>query len=509
MKNRFSLILVLMFSHMLLARDYYFCSRTGLDSNDGSIESPMQSLNRANRIVLEPGDRMFFKNGSVYDGHFKPKGEGTQKTPVYIGTYGDKNAPRPQFNGRGKYEEAVLIYNTRYLHLDGIEITNTGPNPEPKRRGLNIQIQNYGTAQNIKVTNLFIHNVNGSIIKRKGGGSAIIWQNGGKQIKSRFDGLLIENCLLKDCMRNGINSRGYTNRRDWYPSLNVVVRGNTLIGIPGDGIVPIGCDGAIIEHNVMKDCPRLLVKGDAAAGIWPWSSDNTIIQYNEVSDHKACWDGQGFDSDWNCNNTIIQYNYSHDNEGGFMLICCNGKASPSSAINNGTIVRYNISINDGLRAVGHAAGFSPTFHISGPVKNTRIYNNLIYVPKKPNSRIDRTIIKMDNWGGPYPEATFFANNIIFVAEKADFDWGKSKANNFINNVYFGEFDNMPDDVRAIHANPKFVGKVKDPDGKWNPEALRPATESPCIDSGIAITHNGGKDCSGKALGVKVNIGPFE
>jgi len=503
-----TLIIITMLANTLLARDYHFCSRSGRDANDGSKAHPMQSLAKANSIVLMPGDTMLFRHGSVYSGRFKPQGEGTRAAPVYIGTYGDKKAARPRFNGRGRFDEAVLIYNTRYLHLQGIEITNTGPEPQPKRRGLKIQIENYGTAQDITITNLFIHDVNGSLIKRKGGGSAIIWQNSGEDIKSRFDGLLIENCLLKDCTRNGINSRGYTNRADWYPSLNVVVRGNTLVGIPGDGIVPIGCDGAIIEYNVMKDCPRMLKKGDAAAGIWPWSSDNTIIQHNEVSDHKACWDGQGFDSDWNCNGTIIQYNYSHDNEGGFLLVCCNGGARESIAINNDTIVRYNISINDGLREVGHAAGFSPIFHISGPVKNTRIYNNLIYVPKKPSDKIDRTIIEMDNWGGPYPEGTSFINNIVVVAEKADFDWGMSKANNFINNAYIGEFDNMPDDKQAIRTHPKFIASPIGPDGKWKPEAFRLAPGSPCIDSGTIIPNNGGRDYANKLLGNQVNIGPF-
>lgn len=509
MKNIYTLMIVVLLANSLLARDYHFCSRSGKDANDGSVAHPMQSLTKANSVVLIPGDRMLFRRGSVYNGRFKPQGEGTAGIPVYIGTYGDKQTARPRFNGQGKFEEAVLIYNTRYLHLDGIELTNTGPEPQPRRRGLKIQIDNYGTAQNIKITDLFIHDVNGSLIKRKGGGSAIIWQNSGKEVKSRFDGLLIENCLLKDCTRNGINSRGYTNRADWYPSQNVVVRGNTLIGIPGDGIVPIGCEGAMIERNVMKDCPRLLKKGDAAAGIWPWSSDHTVIQYNEVSDHKACWDGQGFDSDWNCNGTIIQYNYSHDNEGGFLLLCCNGGASQSSAINNDTVVRYNISINDGLREVGHAAGFSPIFHISGPVKNTRIYNNLVYVPKKPSDKIDRTIIEMDNWGGPYPDTTFFANNIIVVAEKADFNWGKSKANHFANNVYAGEFDHLPDDEQAIRAPLQFVADPKGPNGKWNPEAFRLAPGSPGIDSGKIIPNNGGKDYSGKSLGNKVNVGPFE
>ena len=45
-----------------------------------------------------------------------------------------------------------------------------------------------------------------------------------------------------------------------------------------------------------------------------------MIQFNEVSDHKAPWDAQGFDSDWNCRRTLIQYNYSHDNEGFELLL---------------------------------------------------------------------------------------------------------------------------------------------------------------------------------------------
>ncbi len=66
-----------------------------------------------------------------------------------------------------------------------------------------------------------------------------------------------------------------------------------------------GCDGALVEHNTMRDCARLGKEAGAAAGIWPWSCDNTVIQFNEVSDHKAPWDAQGFDSDWNCRGTVI------------------------------------------------------------------------------------------------------------------------------------------------------------------------------------------------------------
>ena len=78
------------------------------------------------------------------------------------------------------------------------------------------------------------------------------------------------------------------------------------------------------------------------------------------------------DSDWNSRNTIIQYNYSHDNDGGLLLICNDGSQSPKdSAGNVGTIVRHNISQNDHHRGI----------KLSGPVKNTLVHNNTIYVGK--------------------------------------------------------------------------------------------------------------------------------
>jgi hypothetical protein len=57
------------------------------------------------------------------------------------------------------------------------------------------------------------------------------------------------------------------------------------------------------------------------AGIWPWSTDNTLLQLNEAARTHTTLDGQGFDADYNSRNTLFQYNYSHDHEGGFMLIC--------------------------------------------------------------------------------------------------------------------------------------------------------------------------------------------
>ncbi len=283
--------------------------------------------------------------------------------------------------------------------------------------------------------------------------------------------------------------------------IEVVIRNNLIEEVPGDGIVPIACDGALVEHNTMRNCTRLLPEGDAAAGIWPWACDNTVIQFNEVSDHKAPWDAQGFDSDWDCRNTIIQYNYSHDNEGGFLLVCNNGGAPANIGVNDSTIVRYNVSYNDGIRPRPTARNgyFSPTFHISGPVKGTKIYNNVIYVPEKPRPDVDRTMIKMDNWGGPWPEDTWFANNIFYVVGDTRYDWGESRNHVFEHNLYRGNHVDGPEDAHAITADPLFVNPTAAASGFETLKGFMLRGGSPAVRAGLPISNNGGRDLFGNPL----------
>ena len=484
---------------------YHVDSLTGDDSRSGlTPTAAWQSLAKVNSVTFQPGDQILFKAGTRYQGQLAPRGSGNmvddRPNPIVIGRYGE--GARPRIDGEGKVDSTLYLFNVEYWEVSGLEITNTGPQRKPGRRGVHVHIKDFGTAHHIQLKDLFIHDVNGSIYKKKGGGGAILWQNEGKETKSRFDGLLIEDCHLKRCTRNGINARGYSKRDNWYPNLNVVVRRCLLEEIPGDGIVPIACDGALVEHNVMRDCPRLLETGDAAAGIWPWSCDNTVIQFNEVSDHKAPWDAQGFDSDWNCRNTLIQYNYSHDNEGGFLLVCNKGGVTtPANIGNQGTVVRYNISVNDGLRqATTHKGVFSPTFHISGPCKNTKIYNNVIYINRKPDNNIDRTIVEMDNWGGPWPEDTVFANNIFYVEDAASFQFGKDKRTVFRNNVYYGKIDHRPDDSAPCVQNPMFRQRPNAaPEGFEALKAFMLQKDSPCIGAGLPIPDNGGRDFFGNPV----------
>lgn len=399
----------------IYAKTYYVDSKSGDDSFSGtSVHKPWKTLWKVNQKTFKPGDKILFAAGSSFDGVLKFKGSGKKGKPISVDRYG--KGKKPLIQGKGWSEATILLSNVEYWEVRNLEITNKGAKRKGKRRGVIVRAEDFGDCHHIVLEGLEIHDVNGLLEKKKGGGSAILWENKGKNKQTRFVDLQILNNYMHHCERNAINSRGNIQRTNWHPSVGVVIRGNLIENIPGDGIVPIGCDGALIEYNVIRKGVDIMEKGDAAAGIWPWSSDNTLVQFNEVSDHRAKWDGQAYDSDFNCIGTTFQYNYSFDNWGGFMLICNNGNThgQPMNIGTKNTKIQYNLSVNDGIRSykAHNNRFFSPVFHITGPVRNTEITKNIIILPNKPHREIENTLIEFNDWGDTYPYQTIFKNNIV-------------------------------------------------------------------------------------------------
>jgi hypothetical protein len=462
---------------------YYVDSVLGNDTNNGqSITGAWKTLDKINSGEFASGDKILLKAGSSWGGVLMPGGKGTAETPIVVDSYGD--GPKPRIDAAGAYLTTVYLYNSEGFEIRNLDIANTAKKRTPRLTGVLVKVRDYGTARHIVLSGLDIHDVLGSVVKKEGGGAGINFSSGGNVVKSRFDGLLVENCRLTRTDRNGITFGGYWSRQSWFPHLNVVIRGNLLEDIGGDGIVPASCDGALVERNTIRG--GRMRATDAAAGIWPWSSDNTVIQFNEVSGMKGTVDGQGFDSDWNCQNTLIQYNYSHNNDGGFLLICNDGTSKmPYNIGNIGTVVRYNISQNDGTR----------TFHITGPVRDTQIYNNTIFV----GPQLDINILKPGRWGGDWPENTRFSNNIFYSLGKSRFDLGSMRNTVFENNAFFGTIENRPADAKAVLADPVLDKVGSAGQGLDAIQGYRLQRTSPAIASGIVIEKNGGRDYAGRKL----------
>jgi hypothetical protein len=429
------------------ATNYYFDAEKGRDDNPGiHPDKPFKSLQKIRQLRLNPGDSILLKAGVVFSGQLYVSCKGDSANPIVIGKYGGPG--RPHIKADAVVSDAVHIFNSEHVVIRDLEISNRGPRPIDGLNGLLVELRNYGTARHIVVDSLFIHDVWGIPERdKKGGGNAILLRNFTHDtidvVSSRFVGLTVQNCVIRNCQRNGITMWGNWVRSRWNPNLGVVIRNNLLEGVPGDGIVPVACEGPRVEYNIMRDCPATLPPTEACDGIWPWSCNNALIQYNVVSGHQSQVDGYGFDSDWNCINTTFQYNLSYNNTGGFLLVCNSGGWPPDwSAGNRGTVVRYNVSINDGLRDYIPAGSkeqdfFSPVIHITGPTKNSRIEKNLFYVLKKPSPVIDKTIVSLTDWGG-YPDSTFFFNNYLFFEEpNRGVEAGNSTHNFIDNNVYGG------------------------------------------------------------------------
>lgn len=461
----------------LSAATYHVDSESGHDEANGLSEAQAwKTLARVNTQVFQGGDRILLKAGARYTGQLKPQGSGHltngQPVPIVLGKYGD--GPRPRIDGEGRVLDTLLLRNVEFWEVQDLEITNLGTNREPWRTGVHLVADGCGKLRHLRLRNLFVHDVNGHLSKNREGCGIWFESRGGKQ--SHFDDLLIENCHLLRTDRNGICQRTTSGTR----SLHVVIRGNLLEDIGGDGIKPWGSNGALVERNVVRGGRTRC--DDYAAGIWPFDCDDTVIQFNEVSGMKGIKDGQAFDSDYRCRRSLFQYNYSHDNEGGFLLIC-----TPGNSYNEDTVVRYNISQNDGLNT-------ARVIHFGGGAKNTRIYNNTFYIGPKQNL----PLLLFTEWSGGQASNTWFANNIFYVDGRVTYQWGKSRNNVFENNVFFGHHLEIPSGANQTTNQPPLARPSGGRDGFASLAAYQ-LTAVPDTMRGRIVPDNGGRDFFGNPL----------
>jgi Right handed beta helix region len=471
---------------------YYVDSQFGDDTNSGTADDhAWKSLERVNAKVFEAGDEIRFKAGTHYTGQLRPQGSGKIEDgkiiPIVIGMYGDKEptpdpsregngpGPKPRIDGEGKSLDTLLLRNVEFWEVQDLEITNLGTNRQPWRTGVRVVTDGFGKMRHIQLRNLFVHDVNGDLRKEREG-CGIFFESRGRD-QSHFDDLLIEGCHVLRADRNGICQRNGSRAR----SLNVVIRSNLLEDIGGDCIKVWGSNGALVEHNTVRG-GRTRCE-DYAAGIWPFDSDDTVIQFNEVSGMKGTKDGQGFDADYRCRRTVIQYNYSHDNDGGFILIC-----TPGNSYNEDTIIRYNISQNDGINK-------ARVFHFGGGAKNTLVHNNTIYV----GTNQSLPLLLFGDWSGGNANGTKFFNNIFYVDGQVSYEWGKSTNTLFEHNIFYGRHSEIPPDARAITNRPPFIKPGSGGEGFDSLAGYRPAAGGGEFQRGILVAGNGGRDFFGNPL----------
>lgn len=392
---------------------YYFSSRHGDDQNDGlTPQTPWRTLHSHSGLALPAGSQLLLERDSVFENDYLHLTEvwGTAEAPICIGAYGEgANLPVIHANGQGLWYQdygkpldnplhvyrgwvssTILLYDCGYIQLSDLAVTNRAVDSTVAyndlhaldRTGVAVVAQNRGTLHHIYLNRLDVRDVEGNVYNKhmNNGGiyfTAFLPKNDDTGI-ARYDDVRVENCCVTNTSRWGI-ALAYSAYWDQfitkeisnetagrYGATNVVIRGNRVKDPGGDAITTMYCLRPLVEYNVSDGAARQINKTDysqsdfgrVAAGVWPWKCKDALFQYNEVFHTRyhngENQDGQAFDADWG-DGTIYQYNYSHDNEGGCLMVC------GEEAVN--TIFRYNVSCNDSRAALMPAS--SPMAQIYG------------------------------------------------------------------------------------------------------------------------------------------------
>lgn len=495
---------------------YYIDNVNGNDGYNGkSIDSAWKNISKVNSTIFSPGDKILFRSGGSWTNQLQPQGSGTINNPISIGKYGTGDLPK--INGAGVANGTIYLNNQQYWEITDLEITNYNAAEEngislsvweanntsnyanvdlPAQAvrnntfkfGVLITANDIGAVKHIQLKNLLIHGVNGAIsqanesTKDNGGVGFII---SGNVTPTWFDGVLMENCVIRDVDRTGVfnksswDNRTFTSNDNWTPSVNVIFRNNTFKNIGANALIVRVADRPLMEHNLFDYCA---IKGSGNAA-FNFNTDYAKWQYNECRFTKANQgdrDAGGLDSDYRTKNTIIQYNYIHDND--FGLLVTGGAGN----FNDNTQVKYNIIERDGLKA--HPSHGKFVIKVAGGATNTVIYNNTIYVGSNQSAI---NVITHTEWS-VWPKNTSYYNNVFYnEVSNGAVSLGSSSGNVFENNMIRVNRLTKLDNIKT--------GDIKFVQVNTNPDGYKLKIGSGAINAGKVISGNGGKDYFGNSV----------
>lgn len=493
------IICALLFPPMTTAKSYYVNNIAGNDLLAGQSENTAwKTLEKVNATTFLPNDTIRFKANGVWVGQLFPKGSGASGAPIVIDYYGIGS--KPLIDGNGMTGTGVVyLYNQAYWEINNLEVVNDGSDGAD-RRGVRVEVsEGAGVINHIYLRNLHIHNIKGLVgqyrsNKRTSGiGFGIL---SAKNSETRFNDILVENCSIHDCENQGIitecvDGDGFQPGTAEWNKMRITngrIRNNTVYNISKNAMIIRLFDRGVVENNVCYNTAN----GITGNTIFSASCDSTIFQFNEgYLNNSPDYDGCLYDADLRSPNTIWQYSYSHDNSHGLFWTCTVQEDA-------NVICRYNISQNDK----------GQIFCVNYPVTSIAIYNNTIYIPQ----HLSPVIIAERN-GKEGTRTYSFRNNIIYNnSPTATYSWSKTDYTRIIeNNCFYGIHPSKePGDSKKITANPKFVNAGSGSVGLHTVDGYQLMPNSPCIDAGIEIENNGGRDYWGNLLyNGKPDIGAHE
>ncbi|MDI4644431.1 family 16 glycoside hydrolase [Cohnella hashimotonis] len=486
---------------MAAGTTYYVDAAQGDDNASGtSATSAWKTLAKVNAVTFAPGDRILLKAGGVWSNQYLDlKGSGVSGSPIVVDRYGSGSKPMIHFGNTSVNGEGfgVRLRNVSYWEINNLEITSGEQPTDMRRSGVLVVGEGTGAGsfKHIYIRNIDIHDVFGT--DRRTGGINFHARGTNTSVESTWDDILIENNTVVNVADTGIqtmtdafSNSGWAHKYDAFK--NVVIRGNYVEKIHRDGILVRAAVAPLIEYNttnaignacnVNTGIVNYLDHIAVVAAQWAYYTTGAVFQYNEAFDtRKLEGDGQPWDFDIQVTGSVYQYNYSHNNQGGTLLVMNN---------TNDNTFRYNISQND---LDGNGA-----FNLVNGGGNLYVYNNVIYRSGTQN----RALTHASDTGMAY-----YTNNIFYNGASGQYT--NSPRMTYDHNSFYGLNASVPSDPNKIVGNPQFVSP-NTATGRATADGYKLLSTSPLINAGAAVANNGGKDFYGNALyNGAPDIGAFE
>lgn len=534
--------------------DYYIDADQGDDARAGtSPEQAWRSLNKANAITFNPGDRILLKAGSVWNRQqLWPKGSGSADKPITIGAYG--NAPQRPYiatggnvavpfdtgvGGRIPHKDvhkvgttgAVVLRNQQHWSISDLELSNDDDfatditeQDGRIRDGISISINADLFDKSIKpsdtvmsgfrISNVYVHNTDAASKWQSIYAAGVNFQVFGDKActdygKSGyyFSNVRIENNQFRNVELNAIQfgfnwmgkDQGYTDdtgkfHEGWE---DYWVRSRDLYS-----------RDVYIGHNYCESIGQGAIQiGHTKNALTEYNEINGFLKrYSEVScalymwasadstmQYNEVYDGPANQYDgtpWDLEYTNFNVTYQFN-------YSHDNKAGWMAYMGNSgnSIARYNLSINDNGVMLKNmlSTNYSPTY----------ITNNVLIYDASKGGHFHDEVLK---------DTVYFMNNVFYNTSSKPTQWyqkdGALDKAVFSNNDFFetgGKASvTQPKDKRGMAVDPRFVGysgSDTTPAGKLAEVAPRfkLAADSPLIDAGRYNKHLGQKDMLGDGI----------
>ncbi|MGW2013628.1 right-handed parallel beta-helix repeat-containing protein [Streptomyces sp. NPDC001927] len=324
----------------------FYVSPEGDDENDGlSPEKPWRTLEHANGVRFQPGDRLRLEGGERFRGDITlEKGEaGSSTKPVVIESYG---TGRATIAPRGT--SGITVHNT-----GGVQIRNVSLVGDRKalREAGGIAFRNSlpgaRRLDHVRVSNVEVRGFqNGISVGAE------------KDAVGGYSDVRISDASVHHNLEGGLVFHGpeFDEDRPAYAHEGIRierVKAYSNMGDPESGSRNTGSGitlGSVRDAKVMRSVAHDNGARSAAdaqegpEGIWAYDSTQVVLENNKSYRNRtgSRVDGGGFGLDNNVSSSVMQYNLAYGNDGpGFLVY--SGQATGAHKNN---VVRFNMSWDD-------------------------------------------------------------------------------------------------------------------------------------------------------------------